>query len=138
MDCPRPSLKDYDVYRNRSTDCNPNATPVLKVLYWLPIKNRVQLKILTRTYDALLEQDIIYKYNILPAYEPRKTPKSIDSMILAVPKVLSSSYSKRKCQYSADKRLNALSAHIRESQTLNTENVFVQVTLWSLICSLFF
>ena len=93
----------------------------------------MQLKILTRTYDALLEQATIYKYDILTAYERRKTPKSIDSVILAVPKILTSSYSKRKCQYSAYKRLNVLSAHIRESKTLNIENAFVLVTLWSLI-----
>ena len=53
-------------------------------------------------------------------YKSRIPLRSMDSVTLEVPKARTVIYGDRKSQCSATKLLNALPAHIREAQTLNT------------------
>jgi len=122
MDCSRPPLTSYNVYRTQRhgtlTSCQSHMSPILKDLHWLPVKYRVQFKILMHTYKALNEQAPRYISDMLTVYQPRRTLRSMDSVTLVVPRVRTSSYGERKCQCSAAKLWNALPAHIRESKTL--------------------
>ena len=59
-------------------------SPILKDLHWLPVKNRVQFKILMHTYNALHEQAISYISDMLIVYRPRRTLCSMGSVALVV------------------------------------------------------
>ena len=97
-----------------------HITPVLKHLHWLPVNYRVQFKISVHTYEALHGQAPGYITDMLNVYQPRRTVRSMDSVTLEVPRARTVTYGDRKSQFSAAKLWNALPAHIREAQTLNT------------------
>jgi len=70
---------------------------LLKDLHWLPVKYPVQFKILMHTYKDLHEQAPRYISDMLTVYQPRRTPRSMGSVKLVVPRVRTSSYGERKC-----------------------------------------
>jgi len=96
-----------------------HMTPILKDLHWLPVKYRVQFKSPMHTYKALHEQAPRYTSDMLTVYQQRRILRSMGSVTLVVPRVRTSSYGERKFRCSAAKLWNALSAHIRQSKTLN-------------------
>jgi len=67
-----------------------HITPILKDLHWLPVKYRVQFKILMHTYKAPHEQAPRYISDMLTVYQPR-TLRSMVSVTSVVPRVRTSS-----------------------------------------------
>jgi hypothetical protein len=113
------------------TSRRSHMTPVLKDLHWLPVKYRVQFKILMHTYKALHEQAPGYISDMLTVYQPRRTLRSMDSVTLVVPRGRTSTFGERTFQCSAAKLWNALPAHIRESKTLNSFKKLLKTHLFS-------
>jgi len=113
------------------TSRQSHITPILKDLHWLPVKYRVQFKILMHTYKALHEEAPRYISDTLAVYQPRRTLRSMGSVTLVVPKVRTSSYGERTFQCSAAKLWNVLQTHIRESKTLNIFKMLLKTHLFS-------
>ena len=80
------------------------------------------------TYKALHEEAPRY---MLTVYQPRRTLRSMGSVMLVVPRVRTSIYGERKFQCSAAKLWNALPAHIREFKTLNIFRMLLKTHLFS-------
>ena len=97
----------------------------------VPVKYRVQFKILMHTYKALHEQAPRNISDMLTVYQPKRTRRSMGSVTLVVPRVRTSSYGERKVQCSSAKLWNALPAHIRASKTVNIFKKLLKMHLFS-------
>ena len=102
------------------TSRNSHITPVLKELHWLPIKHRVQFKILMHTYKALHGLAPKYISDMLCVYQPKRALRSMDTCTLVVPKARTVTYGDRQYKSMAPKLWNALPARIRQARTLET------------------
>ena len=63
-----------------------HITPVLCTLHWLPIKYRVQFKILTMAYKAMHSEGPAYISDMLVPYNPGRSLRSGGQLLLHVPK----------------------------------------------------
>ncbi len=70
--------------RNRKYD---HISPVLSTLYWLPIKHRIDLKILLITYKALKGLASQYLSELLSHYSPPRPLRSQNSGHLIIPRI---------------------------------------------------
>uniref|UniRef100_A0A669EE25 Reverse transcriptase domain-containing protein n=1 Tax=Oreochromis niloticus TaxID=8128 RepID=A0A669EE25_ORENI len=61
------------------------ATPLLIQLHWLPVKFRVQFKIIIMTYRTLHSVAPTYLSDLLLSYHPSKSLRSCDQGLLVVP-----------------------------------------------------
>ena len=105
---------------NRSIDCH--ITPLLFDLHWLPVKFRIEFKILLITFKALKGLaptyiDSLISIKSTSRYDLRS---SNDSLLLSYPKPLSkATLGDRSFTYAAPKLWNALPLAIRSVNTVN-------------------
>lgn len=78
--------------RSRSRD---HITPVLEALHWLPIKFRIDFKILMLTYKALHGLAPTYLSDLLSFYTPTRNLRSADFSLLCVPPARLRSYGRQ-------------------------------------------
>ena len=77
--CPSKSLKMLQLVQNAAarvltrTRRRDHITPVLASLHWLPIKYRIEFKILLLTYKALSGQAPVYLKELVVPYNPSRT-----------------------------------------------------------------
>ncbi len=69
------------------TKMRDHITPVLASLHWLPVKYRIELKILLLTYKALNDQAPSYLKELIVPYYPTRALRSQDADLLVVPKI---------------------------------------------------
>ncbi len=62
------------------------VTPILSALHWLPIKYRIDFKILLFVYKALNNLAPQYLTDLLRPYTPSRTLRSSDLCLLIVPR----------------------------------------------------
>ena len=67
-----------------------HITPVLKELHWLPVRERIQFKLLILTWKSLNGIAPQYLSNLLVPYKPTRALRSSDKHLLVVPRTLSS------------------------------------------------
>ncbi len=95
-----------------------HISPVLSTLHWLPIKHRIDFKILLITYKALNGLDPQYLSEILSHYSPPRPLRSQNSGHLIVPRISKSTAGGRSFFYLAPKLWNNLPNTVRETDTL--------------------
>jgi hypothetical protein len=83
------------------TSRHSHITLVLKDLHWLPVKYRIQYKILTHAYKALSDSSPVYIRDMIEVYRPVRQLRSTDTVSLVLPKVKSVKYGNRSFVYSA-------------------------------------
>ena len=69
-----------------------HITPILKTLHWLPVRARIEYKILLFTYKALNEKAPGYLSNLISLYQPTRDLRSADSYLLNEPRTLKTSF----------------------------------------------
>ena len=62
-----------------------HMSPILQQLHWLPVKFRIDFKILLLTHKALNNQALDYISELLTLYKPSRAPRSSCQMLLVVP-----------------------------------------------------
>ena len=67
-----------------------HITPILKELHWLPVRERIQFKLLILTWKSLNGIAPEYLSNLLVPYKPTRALRSSDKHLLLVPRTLSS------------------------------------------------
>ena len=97
-----------------------HITPVLASLHWLPVKSRIEFKILLLTYKALNGQAPSYLKELLVPYYPTRTLRSQNAGLLVVPRVSKSRMGGRAFKYQAPLLWNHLPVSVREADTLST------------------
>lgn len=95
-------------------------TPVLKRLHWLPIKFRIQYKILLLTFKALHGLAPDYIIELLTVYQPQRTLRSNRNRTLVVPRTKQRSYGDRAFSAVAPKLWNALPVDLSAIDTLDS------------------
>ncbi len=101
--------------RTRTYD---QISPVLSTLHWLPIKYRIDLKILLITYKALNGLAPQYLSELLSHYSPPRPLRSQNSGHLIIPWISKSTAEGRSFFYLAAKLWNNLPNTVREEDTL--------------------
>ena len=102
------------------TSRHSHITPVLHDLHWLPIKARLDYKILTYTYKAIHDQAPAYMSEMVQVYQPVRSLRSQNTITLVVPRTKTATYGTRSYHAAAPSLWNALPSNIRESKTLVT------------------
>ena len=88
-------------------------SPILQQLHWLPVKFRIDFKILMLTYKALNNQAPDYISELLTLYKPSRALRSSCQMLLVVPKTKTKLYGDRSFAASAPILWNALPVDIK-------------------------
>ena len=97
-----------------------HITPVLKELHWLPVKFRVQYKILLHTFKALHKLSPPYITDVLKVYQPTRSLRSQNSLTLVVPWTKPGKYGERCFHQAAPVLWNSMPSNIREATSLET------------------
>ena len=94
-----------------------HITPVFKSLHWLPIKQRIDVRILTVVYNSLNGDNPDYIRSLLTRYEPTRTLWSSDQICLTEPcfKLTAAGY---RFSVAAPRPWNTLPLEIRNSKLI--------------------
>ena len=97
---------------------NASITEVCKDLYWLPVTQRSQFKVLTLVYKALHNETPSYISEMLQSYRPERTLRSKKSNLLLV-KRTRVRYGARAFSVSGPSLWNKLPQEIRDSNSFS-------------------
>uniref|UniRef100_A0A3Q1J4G7 Reverse transcriptase domain-containing protein n=2 Tax=Anabas testudineus TaxID=64144 RepID=A0A3Q1J4G7_ANATE len=96
-----------------------HITPILSTLHWLPVKFRIDFKILLLTFKALNGLAPQYLRELLVSYDPPRLLRSEDAGYLSVPRILKTTAGGRAFSYKAPKLWNSLPNSVRDSDTVS-------------------
>uniref|UniRef100_A0A671W446 Reverse transcriptase domain-containing protein n=1 Tax=Sparus aurata TaxID=8175 RepID=A0A671W446_SPAAU len=96
-----------------------HITPVLQQLHWLPVKSRIDFKILLLTFKAIHNLAPPYLSNLLHIATPSRTLRSSSSILLTVPPARLTTMGSRAFSRSAPRLWNSLPPEIRNITTLS-------------------
>ncbi|XP_033473239.1 glucose-6-phosphate exchanger SLC37A1 isoform X3 [Epinephelus lanceolatus] len=97
-----------------------HITPVLRHLHWLPVKYRIDFKILLLTFKALHNQAPSYLSEFLHIYTPSRTLRSSSALQLISPSASLSTMGSRAFSCSDPHLWNSLPHDIRNIDSLST------------------
>ncbi|KAM7366739.1 hypothetical protein PAMP_014689 [Pampus punctatissimus] len=123
--CSNKSLRSLQMIQNAAarvltgTKIRDHISPILASLHWLPVKSRIEFKILLLTYKALHGQAPSYLKELIIPYFPSRTLRSQDAGFLVVPIVSKSRLGARAFSYQAPLLWNKLPLCVREADTVN-------------------
>lgn len=100
-----------------SSNKRSHITPILSFLHWLPIKFRINFKILVLTFRALHGQMPQYIVDLLLPYSPNLTLRSSDEILLTIPRTHFKTRGDRGFQAVAQKIWNALPFSLRSTDS---------------------
>ena len=95
-----------------------HITPILHQLHWLPIKHRIDYKILINTFNAIHNLAPPYLSDLIQINTPTRSLRSASSTNLTVPPARLSTMGGRAFSRSAPRLWNSLPADIRNIDTL--------------------
>jgi len=107
------------VTRSKYSD---HITPILKKLHWLPIKERIDFKVLCLSYACMNKTAPEYLQDIVPIYEPNRALRSSSKELFCRPNTKSTNKKRsgaRAFTNSAPVLWNPLPKRIKASQTYN-------------------
>ena len=123
--CPGKYLKSLQLVQNAAarvltgTRKRDHITPSLASLHWLPVKYRIEFKILLLTYKALNGQAPQYLKELIDPYNPNRTPvRPQYAKMLAVPEISKITIGGRAFKSQAPQLWNLLPASVRGADTL--------------------
>ena len=96
-----------------------SATCILKQLHWLPVKQRIEFKILLITFKALKGVAPSYLQCLLQQYVPTRSLRSESANLLIVPKT-HRKIGTQTFMYAAPTLWNQLPPHLRMMNSLST------------------
>ena len=112
-----------------------HITPVLQSLHWLPVSHRIMFKVLLTTYKALHGLVPEYLSELIHKYEPSRSLRSCDKLLLCVPKVNTVSFGERSFAYCGPKLWNSLPLNIRLCESVESFKAQLKAYLFNLYYS---
>ncbi len=109
-----------------------HITPVLASLHWLPIKLRVDFKVLLFAYKALHNSAPDYVCDLIKPYTASRSLRSSDQLLLSVPRSRCKTKGDRAFSVVAPKLWNSLPLNIRASPSLDAFKSSLKTYLYSL------
>ena len=107
----------------------------MKGLHWLPVKHRIEYKMLVLTYNIIHNNEPSYLKDLITYHEPGRSLRSSSTVVLKQP-VLKSKFSERSFSVSAPKLWNSLSVQtksctsIHQFKTMLKTELFRRAYLW--------
>uniref|UniRef100_A0A8C6LKN1 Reverse transcriptase domain-containing protein n=1 Tax=Nothobranchius furzeri TaxID=105023 RepID=A0A8C6LKN1_NOTFU len=95
-----------------------HISPILKTLHWLPVKFRINYKILLITFKSLNGQAPPYLCDLLHYYHPPRALRSEDQLLLTVPKACLKTRGERAFSVCAPKLWNSLPLQVRQASSI--------------------
>ena len=102
------------------TEKHDHITPVLEVLHWLPVRKRIEFKILLLAYKCLHGTAPSYLREMLKEYVPTRTLRSTSKNLLCEPRTNMKTYDDRPFNACAPKLCNQLPNIIRAAWSVAT------------------
>lgn len=102
------------------TKKDDSITRTLEQLHWLPVKARIDFKILTLVYKALHDLAPSYLSEIISPYKPSRLLRSAGKNLLEVPKSNTKSYGDRSFAIYGPKLWNSIPTELRTCPSLQT------------------
>ena len=109
-----------------------HITPVLIKLHWLPVRWRVQHKLLVLVFSDLHELAPKYLQYLVTPYSPNRNLRSADQGLLVVPRYNLEGYGRRAFSLSGPAVWNSLPENIRQSNTLVKFKTLLKTRLFKL------
>ena len=97
-----------------------HITPVLYELHWLPVRQRIEYKIILLTFKGLHGLAPSYIADLLESYKPTRALRSCDLQLLKQPKTKLKTYGDRAFCQAAPTLWNELPVNLRQCNTLHT------------------
>ena len=101
-------------------ECSGTNSPVLAALHWLPIKARIDFKILLITYKALNGLAPLYLLDLLPPKPNKRLLRSSDKGLLEVPATNLKTKGDRAFAFVAPTLWNALPLPFRNAVSVDS------------------
>ena len=101
------------------TPKHEHITPSLVALHWLPVRKRIEFKVLLLTYNALCGQGPQYIQDMLVPYAPSRTIRTRGYKPLQVPR-MKTKYGERAFSYAAPSLWNALPDFVKSAKNVKT------------------
>ena len=102
------------IFHKKKSD---SATPLLKKLYWLPIQQRIEFKILMIPYKCLNGQGAAYLFDLLTPYTLKHAFRSTGSFM---PRTRLENYGDKTFEKAASKIWNDLPLDIHNSSSVSS------------------
>ena len=90
----------------------------MKELHWLPIKCRINYKLLMLTFKCLHQLAPQYLADLVTIYEPGRSLRSSNTLSLTERKARTKTYGERTFSCMAPRLWNALSSSLRQCQSI--------------------
>ena len=97
-----------------------SITAVLRRLHWLPVKWRINYKIVVLVFRALHGLSPAYLSTLITPYEPSRAPRLTDSALLCVPRHKLERYGRRSFSCAGPVLWNSLPEDMRLADSLNS------------------
>ncbi|XP_046579042.1 uncharacterized protein LOC124286679 [Haliotis rubra] len=97
-----------------------HITSVLVKLHWLPIKARIEYKILCITYRCIKGSAPSYLTNLVKEYVPTRCFRSANNSLLSIPTAKLKTFGHRRFSFTSASLWNDLPFFIKNSGTLST------------------
>ena len=110
-----------------------HITPILRNLHWLPVKQRINFKILLLTFKCLHGLAPKYLQNLIQEYIPCRRLRSSSKSLLVAPSVATKSYGYRSFRFSSAFLWNGLPVEVKEAQSVTGFKTLLKTYLFSLL-----
>ena len=109
-----------------------HITPILASLHWLPVRFRIDFKLLLFVFKALNGLAPAYIAELIQRYTPARALRSADLMLLVVPKTRLKTRGHRAFAAAGPRLWNALPLPVRSAQTLGAFKSSLKTHFFSL------
>ena len=106
-----------------------HITPLLIDLHWLPVKFRIEYKILLLVYKCLHGEGPLYLASLLKEYHPARSLRSSDKLLLVEPKT-KRGYGDRAFSVAGPKLWNALDIDVKRKDSVDAFKVALKTDLF--------
>ena len=108
-----------------------HITPILKILHWIPVRQRIIFKLLLLTYKALHGLAPGYIRDMLQTYKPTRELRSSTRLLLRTPPARLVRYGERSFQYIAPRLWNSLPEEIRRCESVASFKTNIKTYLFN-------
>lgn len=109
-----------------------HITPILSSLHWLPVHFRIHFKLLLFVFKCLNGAAPLYLSELLCPYNPARSLRSADQLLLSVPRTSRKLRGDRAFAVAAPKLWNELPFHIRQASSIPVFKSLLKTYLFTL------
>jgi len=135
---PKKSINNLQILQNSAarvltrTRGQEHITPVLKSLHWLPVRFRIDFKVLLLVFKCLNGLGPSYLTDLLLPYQPSRTLRSSGTGLLTIPRVRTKTHGEAAFSHYGPYLWNGLPENLRAAETVDIFKRKLKTHLFSL------